>query len=162
MAGTLVLGLGNILLGDEGAGIRVIQRLLERYDLPKGVQAIDGGTLGMALLPYLEDASRLVLVDAIQADRAPGTLLRLVGEQMVSFLQEPAVACHQQSLHNLVATAVLQGYLPDDMVFWGVQVGSAGVGLTLSPPVAAGVDTLVDSVLAELARWDVHPQPRAH
>jgi hydrogenase maturation protease len=162
VAETLVLGLGNILLGDEGVGVRVVERLVEQYDLPKRVQGIDGGTLGMALLPYLEEASRLVLVDAVQAHKAPGTLLRLVGDEIPGFLDESRKSSNQESLHNLVTVAMLQGYVPDEVVFWGVQIESADVGLALSPLVAAQVDTLVDKVLAELARWGIYPQRRAH
>ncbi|MFN2184641.1 MAG: hydrogenase maturation protease, partial [Anaerolineae bacterium] len=62
MTETLVLGLGNILLGDEGVGVRVVERLLEQYDFPEGVRVMDGGTLGLDLLPYVEDASRLLVV----------------------------------------------------------------------------------------------------
>jgi hydrogenase maturation protease len=160
VADTLVLGLGNILLGDEGAGVRVVERLLERYDLPKGVQCIDGGTLGVALLPYLEEASHLVLVGAVETHRAPGTLLRLVGDEIPGFLEEPSASCHQESLNNLVTAAELQGYLPDDVVFLGLQVGKVGVGFDLSPVVAVQIDALVDRVLAELAGWGFYPQPR--
>ena len=67
MTETLVLGLGNILLGDEGVGVRVIECLLERHDFPEGVRVVDGGTLGLELLPYVEDASRLLVVDAVHA-----------------------------------------------------------------------------------------------
>lgn len=161
MAETLVLGLGNILLRDEGVGVRVIERLLEQYNLPRGVQAIDGGTLGMALLPYLEEATRLVLVDAVQADQAPGKLLRLVGDDIAEFLQGPRTSSHQTSLHSLITAAMLQGYLPDEVILWGVQIESMGVDLALSTPVAAQVDALVDNLLAELARWGITPQPRA-
>ena len=73
VAETLVLGLGNILLGDEGLGVRVVERLLEQYGFPEGVRVMDGGTLGLDLLPYVEDAARLLVVDAVQARKAPGT-----------------------------------------------------------------------------------------
>jgi hydrogenase maturation protease len=72
-AHTLVLGLGNILMGDEGVGVRVIERLSERYEFGEGVLVMDGGTLGLDLLPYLEDASRLLVIDAVQARKRPGT-----------------------------------------------------------------------------------------
>jgi hydrogenase maturation protease len=161
VAETLVLGLGNILLGDEGVGVRVVERLLEQYDLPRSVRGIDGGTLGMALLPYVEEASHLVLVDAVQANRAPGTLFRLVGDEIPGFLQEPRISSHQTSLNNLVTAAMLQGYLPEDVVLWGAQIESVAVGLVLSPSVAAQVDVLVENVLAELAHWGITPQRRA-
>jgi hydrogenase maturation protease len=156
----LVLGLGNILLGDEGVGVRVIERLLEQYDLPQGLQVIDGGTLGMALLPYVEEAAHLVLIDAVQAQQAPGTLFRLVGDEMLGFLQKAGASAPQESLYNLVTVSMLQGYLPEDVVMWGIEIEPSGVGLELSQQVAAQVDVLVGKVLAELARWGIHPRRR--
>jgi hydrogenase maturation protease len=155
MADTLVLGLGNILLGDEGVGVRVVERLLARYDLPKGVRAMDGGTLGLDLLPYLQDAGRLLVVDAVQAHQPPGTLIRLRGQEIPIFLDAARVSPHQDGLHDLLAAAMLKGYLPEDVVLWGVQAESLGVGLDLSPSVAARVDELVEKVIEELARWNV-------
>ena len=158
MAETLVLGLGNILLGDEGVGVRVIERLLERHDFPEGVRAMDGGTLGLDLLPYLEDASRLLVVDAVQARKPPGTLVRLEGEDVPVFLDVSKVSAHQEGLQDLLAVATLKGYLPEEVVFWGAQIEALGVGLELSPAVAAQVDALVEKVLAELARWGIEPR----
>ena len=91
MGETLVLGLGNVLLGDEGVGVRVIERLLERYDFPEGVQVMDGGNQGLYLLPYVEDATRLVVVDAVQARKPPGTLVRLTGDEIPVFLDVASV-----------------------------------------------------------------------
>jgi hydrogenase maturation protease len=153
MAETLVLGLGNILLGDEGVGVRVIERLLEQVELPEGVRALDGGTLGLDLLPYLEDAARLLVVDAAQARKPAGTLVRLTGKEIPIFLDASKVSPHQEGLQDLLAVAALKGYLPEEVVFLGVQVGSLGVSLELSPAVAAQVDPVVERVLEELARW---------
>jgi hydrogenase maturation protease len=158
MAETLVLGLGNILLSDEGVGVRVVERLLEQYDFPEGVRVMDGGTLGLDLLPYVEDASRLLVVDAVQARKPPGTLVRMVGNEIPIFLDASKVSPHQEGLQDLLAVAVLKDYLPDEVVFWGAQIESLGVGLELSSAVAAQVDALAGQVLEELARWGVDPQ----
>ena len=158
MAETLVLGLGNILLSDEGVGVRVVERLLGQYDFPEGVRVMDGGTLGLDLLPYVEDASRLLVVDAVQARKPPGTLVRMVGDEIPIFLDASKVSPHQEGLQDLLAVAVLKDYLPDEVVFWGAQIESLGVGLELSSAVAAQVDALVGKVLEELARWGVDPQ----
>ena len=161
MAETLVLGLGNILLSDEGVGVRVVERLLEQYDFPEGVRVMDGGTLGLDLLPYVEDASRLLVVDAVQARKPPGSLVRMVGDEIPIFLDASKVSPHQEGLQDLLAVAVLKGYLPDEVVFWGAQIESLGVGLELSAPVAAQVDALAGKVLEELARWGVDAQRKA-
>jgi hydrogenase maturation protease len=161
MAETLVMGLGNILLSDEGIGVRVIEYLLAQYDFPEGVLVMDGGTLGLDLLPYLEDASRLVVVDAVQARKPPGTLVRLTGREIPIFLDASKVSPHQEGLQDLLAVAMLKGYLPGKVIFWGAQIESLGVGLELSPVVAAQVDALADKVLAELARWGIQPQRKS-
>ena len=158
MAETLVLGLGNILLGDEGVGVRVVEHLLEQYDFPEGVRVMDGGTLGLDLLPYVEDASRLLVIDAVQARKPPGTLVRMVGDEIPMFLDASKVSPHQEGLQDLLAVAVLKGYLPDEVVFWGAQIESLGVGLELSTSVAAQVEALAGRVLEELARWGVDAQ----
>ncbi len=154
----LVLGLGNILLADEGIGVRVIERLLEQYSFPEGVRVMDGGTLGLDLLPYLEDASRLLVVDAVQARKPAGTLVRLAGGEIPVFLDAAKVSPHQEGLEDLLAVANLKGYLPEEVVFWGAQIESLGVGLELSPAVAAQVDALVEKVLEELGRWGIEPR----
>jgi hydrogenase maturation protease len=161
MAETLVMGLGNILLSDEGIGVRVIEHLLEQYDFPEEVLVMDGGTLGLDLLPYLEEASRLVVVDAVQARKPPGTLIRLTGRQIPIFLDASKVSPHQEGLQDLLAVTMLKGYLPGEVIFWGAQIESLGVGLELSPVVAAQVDALASNVLAELARWGIKPQRKA-
>lgn len=155
MAETLVLGLGNILLGDEGVGVRVIERLLEQVEFPEEVQVLDGGTLGLDLLPYLEGAARLLVVDAAQARKPAGTLVRLTGREIPIFLDASKVSPHQEGLQDLLAVAALKGYLPEEVVFLGVQVGSLGVSLELSPAVAAQVNLMVERVLEELARWGI-------
>lgn len=157
---TLVLGLGNILLGDEGVGVRVVERLLATCTFGEGVLVLDGGTLGLDLLPYLEGAERLLVVDAVQARKTPGTLIRLEGDQVPRFLDASKVSAHQEGLQDLLAVAALKGYLPERVVLWGAQVESLGVGLELSAAVSAQVDSLVANVLHELAAWGIVPQTR--
>jgi hydrogenase maturation protease len=76
-ARTLILGVGNLLLSDEGVGVHVLERLAATYDLPKEVQTLDGGTLGLGLLYYLEGVENLLIIDAVEMGEQPGTLLRL-------------------------------------------------------------------------------------
>ncbi len=147
-----MLGLGNILLGDDGVGVRVVERLQSRYDVPMGLRILDGGTLGLDLLPYVEDAERLLLIDAVQAGQAPGTLLRLEDEEVPAFLALK-LSPHQMALPDLLAAARLRGRYPSKVVLWGVQPGLMTTSLDLSPAVAAQVDVLLDRVLADLGRW---------
>lgn len=156
MAETLVLGLGNILLGDEGVGVRVIEALQDRYEFPEGIQVMDGGTLGLDLLPYLKGTSRLLVVDAVQAGKPPGALVRLVGKEVPIQLDLSKVSPHQDGLQDLLAAAALTGCLPAEVVLFGVQIDSLKVGLDLSPPVADQVDVVVERIAQEMGLCQSH------
>jgi hydrogenase maturation protease len=156
----LVLGIGNALMNDDAFGIRVIERLQEEYRFPAGVTVLDGGTLGLDLLPRLEEADKLLIIDAVEMGAATGTLFRLVGEEVPrAFANKLSV--HQMGVQDLLAVAELQGYCPEELVFWGVQPGSIEMELTLSAPVAAALDQVVLSVIEELRSWGITPQRAA-
>jgi hydrogenase maturation protease len=149
---TLVLGLGNILMRDEGVGVRAVERLAACYDCPSEVTLLDGGTLGLDLLPYLEEADRLLVIDAVDLGAEPGTLARLAGEQVPAVLSVK-VSPHQVGLADLLAAARLRGVFPEEVVLLGIQPEIIEVGLDLSPRVATQVDTLVADAVAELKQW---------
>jgi hydrogenase maturation protease len=156
---TLILGLGNILLGDEGVGVRVVERLLDLYHFPEGTQALDGGTLALDLLPYVEDADRMVVIDAVDMRAEPGTVVRITDEEVPTFLSVK-VSPHQMGLADILSAARLRGLSPSELVLWGVQPEVMDTTLELSPPVAAQVDVLVDGVLADLSQWGIEPTGR--
>ncbi len=149
---TLVLGVGNTLLSDEGFGVHVIEHLVKRYALPKEVRALDGGTLGMDLLYYLEGVENLLIVDAVEARCEPGTLIRLNGDEVPAFLSLK-VSPHQMGIPDMLAAARLKGCFPKNIVLWGVQPASLEVGLELSETVAPLVDVVVEHLVKELRAW---------
>ena len=155
-ADTLVLGIGNLIMTDDGVGVRTVQLLQERYRFPDNVTVMDGGTLGLDLLHYLDGVKRLLVVDAVETGGPPGTLVRLTGEEItVAFRTK--LSPHQMGLQDLLLVAELQGFVPAEMVLLGVQPGEIGMGIELTHAVAAQVETLVDGVLRELAVWGVKP-----
>ncbi len=137
----LILGLGNILCGDDGLGAVAIARLSANYEIPDGVSVLDGGTLGLSLLPYVEDAERAILVDAINAEAPPGSFVRLEGEEV-----GPAVAgrlsVHQVGVADLLDAARWRGRLPQELVLLGLVPGTLEVGVTRSARVEAGLPGL--------------------
>lgn len=155
---TLVLGIGNLIMTDDGVGVRVAQRLMEEYHFPEGVTVMDGGTLGLDLLPHLEGVERLLMVDALETGGPPGTVMRLSGEEIPMALQTK-LSPHQMGLQDLLTVAEFQGNRPAEMVLWGVQPESIELGMELSPAVAARVDLLVEKMLGELAAWGVTSEP---
>ena len=154
----LVLGIGNLIMTDDGIGVRVVQRLAEGYRFPPGVELLDGGTLGLDLLPRLEGVERLLVVDAVETGGPPGTVMRLCGEE-IPLAFRTKLSPHQMGLQDLLAVAELQGNLPAEMVLWGVQPASVEPGVELSAAVAAREGVLGEKVLAELAGWGVVPEP---
>ena len=148
----LVLGLGNALMNDDALGVLAVQRLEQEYRFPDGVKVVDGGTLGLDLLPFVEDADRLLIIDALEMKAEPGSVFRLEGDEVPrAFASKLSV--HQMGLQDLLAVADLQGYAPRELVFWGVQPQSIEMRMELSPPVAAAMDELIQSVVAELDSW---------
>ena len=152
----LVLGLGNAVMADDGLGVRVVARLQERFRFPEGVTVLDGGTLGLDLLPRLEGVDRLLIVDALEIGAPPGTVVRLEGEEVPrAFANKLSV--HQMGVQDLLAVAELQGHLPGELVVWGAQPGSIEMSVELTPPVAGALEEIVDGVVAELRRWGRPP-----
>lgn len=152
----LILGIGNLIMSDDGVGVRVVQLLQERYRFPEDVTLLDGGTLGLDLLPQLEGVERLLVVDALETGGVPGTLLRLSGDDIPLAL-ETKVSPHQMGLKDLLAVATLQGFDPAEMVLWGIQPECIEMGMKLSPVVEEQVAQLMENVLLELANWGVQP-----
>ena len=144
----LILGLGNVLLCDDGVGSAAVAALLTQYAPPQRARVLDGGTLGLALLPYLEDAGAVILVDAVKADAPPGTLVRLEHADV-----GPAVATrlspHQIGVADLLDGAHWRDRYPADIVLLGIVPESLDLQIGLSPRVAAALPQLLDSVLGE-------------
>ena len=158
-ATTLVLGVGNILLGDEGIGIRVIEQLQQLYCLPPAVRVVDGGTLGMDLLYFLEGIRNLLIIDAVETGEAPGSSIRLTGEEVPAYFAVK-MSPHQVGVPDMLFAAKLRDLYPEEIVLLGVQPGVLEPVVQLSAPVAAQVAPLVEQVAVELERWGITAQRR--
>jgi hydrogenase maturation protease len=157
---TLVLGVGNLLLSDEGVGLRVVERLAATHELPASVQVLDGGTLGMDLLYYLEGIDNLLVIDAVETGAEPGTLVRLENDEVPAFLSVK-ISPHQIGVPDMLFAAKLKEMYPRNVVLLGIQPADLSVGLELSPEVARQVDVLVGQVVDQLTVWEQAPEPRA-
>lgn len=155
---TLVLGIGNLVMSDDGVGVKVAQRIQREFRFPEYVQIIDGGTLGLDLLPMLEQIENLIVVDAVETGQEPGTCIRLTGEELPIAL-ETKVSPHQMGLKDLLAVARLMGHFPRQMVLIGVQPGSIEMDTELTPEIEVKVDILIDNVLKELKTWGISATP---
>jgi len=151
MTKDLILGVGNLLLTDEGLGIHAVRKLFENPALPADVEVVDGGTAGLGLLYYLEDVNRLVIIDAVETGGPPGTMVRLSGDQIPVYMAMK-VSPHEITLPDFLAAAKLRDLYPQEVIVWGIQPQSLEVGVELSPVVAEKLDTLVKNVLGEFSR----------
>jgi hydrogenase maturation protease len=158
MGGTVVIGLGNVVMSDDGLGVHAVRRLGERYELGDDIELVEGGTAGLLLLPYLADARRVIIVDAIEIGAAPGTPVRFEGEEWSSAFAV-TMTPHDVGLADLLSTAQLTGMWPDRLTLHGAQPDSTAIGTELSAPVAAAIDSLVDQVVGELTDWGVPLAP---
>lgn len=151
---TVVIGLGSPLMGDDGLGLVALERLRPRVH--DTVDVVDGGTWGMNILPFVETADHVLLLDAIDADRAPGELIEL-HDGAVPRQLDLKLSPHAVDLRDVLALAALRGTLPDCLVALGVQPESVEMRAGLSPTVEAALDGLVDRALALLREWQAAP-----
>jgi len=149
---TLVLGVGNKLMSDEGVGVHVIERLAEKYKLPEEVQVLDGGTLGLDLLYYLEGIENLLIVDAAETGKEAGAMIRLEGEQVPAFMSVK-ISPHQMGVPDMLVAAKMKDLYPKRIVLWGIQPELITLGLDLSPLLASKVELLVEKLTDELRAW---------
>ncbi len=147
----VVLGLGNTILSDDGAGVRALEAMRRDSRTPPGVDLIDGGTKGLELACFASDAAQLLLLDAVDVGEAPGTVVRISGSELLGLPAGRTV--HELGLADLLATLHLVAMQPIEIVLLGVQPATTGLGTTLSPAVEAAIELLVDEAFAQLTLW---------
>lgn len=153
-ADIVVLGIGNLLLGDDGAGIHVIERLGCAGRLPADVRLVDGGTIGFTLLEQVEAARVLIIVDAMRQDAPPGTVSVHVDEDLDEFLAAPLQrSVHDANVGDVLRMSALRGRLPAHRVLVGIAPLSIGWGDTPSPEVAGGIDKACDRIAEMIEEW---------
>jgi hydrogenase maturation protease len=153
-----VLGCGNVLLGDDGAGVWVVEQLRRGRAFPQSVSIVEAGTLGLDLLAELDGVERLLVVDAVAAGLLPGSLIRLEGDEVPATI-ELKTSPHQVGLADLLAGAKLLGRWPRQVVLWGVEPARLEPGTKFSPQVLDALPDLQAAVLQELARWGIEVRP---
>ena len=145
----VVLGVGNLLIVDEGIGVRCIEELERRPSLGPDVACVDGGTSTHELMEDLENLDTLVIVDAAATGRAPGTIVRLEGDSIPSSFSNK-MSPHQHGINDLLASLALLGRAPKRVVLFGVEPHTIALGMELSPVVAATIPELCARVASEV------------
>jgi hydrogenase maturation protease len=161
IASVLVLGLGNILLSDEGVGVRIVEALDASHELPDEVESLDGGTSGMELLDMVAGRDCLIVADAVNAAGPAGRVIRLENDD-IRMLFETRFSPHQLGLSDMLAALRLIDEAPRRVIVIGVVPENLKTGLDLSPAAAGGRDAAVAMIVDELTRLGMAPTPRLH
>ena len=150
---TLVLGVGNTLMRDDGVGVRLMETLSAAEPRLPGIEYLDAGTLSFMLLPRIEDCDALLVLDAAHLNTHAGDIRTLEGAAMDEFLRTARCSVHEVGVRDLLDVARLTGHLPNRRAFVGVQPLETGWGDSLSGPVTAALPGAVNDARAILVRW---------
>ena len=154
---TCLIGLGNVLMRDDGVGVRTAVEIEQRFRFTPGVDIIDGGTLGLTLLPLIEGYTRVLFVDAVEAGLEPGAIVVLEGEQ-VPAMMESQVSVHQAGLADLLYAARMAGVMPPEVCLVGIQPQAVDLGLETTSLVQEQTEERIRTGLARLARWGIRAE----
>lgn len=154
-----IVGVGNILLQDEGVGVQAIEKLRERFEFPEDVSIIDGGTMGLDLLPFIEDTDRLILIDAIDLKKEPGSI-GIIEDKKVPAVMKTKISPHQIGLSDLFAVMRLLEKEPERISVIGVQPKSVQTGTELSAQVRQSLNDLIGAIIDKLKEWGVEVKPK--
>jgi len=145
----VVLGVGNLLLSDEGVGVHVAKKLME-MNLPPGVQVVEGGTDGFKLMNVVTEADRLIVVDAVKGGEAPGSVYRFDIKDAPTYPDAYKTSVHQIGILEVVHLSELVGKTPETTII-GVEPKSLDMGMELSPEVEAKLPKIIELVLQEIS-----------
>jgi hydrogenase maturation protease len=149
----LVLGLGNPLSSDEGVGLAALEALASRVGSTPGIELLDGGTAGLGLVPRASTARKILVLDAVRAGEAPGTVLKLDGRALRRDVRS-TTSPHQIGLADVLSATGLLGD-PAEVVVLGIEPETTALGVGLSEPVEAALSRLVHEALVQLESWGV-------
>jgi len=157
---TILIGLGNILMRDEGVGVHAVNAVKERFEVPPELEIIDGGTAGLDLLPFFEGRDRVLLVDAVDFGEEPGFIGELVNEAIPARFGKSKASLHHLGLAEVLALAQLQDLLPREICLIGIQPQALKPGLELTEALQEKFEALIARIRAKLGEWDIHLAPR--
>lgn len=145
----LVLGVGNVLLTDEGIGVRTVETLLEEYRFPENVDVVDGGTAGMELVEIISNKEHVILIDAVNTGAPAGTVVTLIDEEVPALFRS-RISPHQLGISDLLGVMALTGETPKHFTLFGVVPFSMDTGVELSAQMQPLKNILVENVVNKL------------
>ncbi len=154
-----VFGIGNVLLSDDGVGVHAVNKLKSEYDFPESVELIDGGTKGLDLLPLFENRDKVLIIDAANFKKEPGTIDIVEGDRIPSFLSSK-LSVHQIGLPDMLFAAKLMEIMPSEICLIGIQPMSMETAYEMSDVISKRIEALIDKVLEKLKEWEVNVAPK--
>jgi len=150
----VVLGLGNLLMQDEGVGIHALRLLQETTSFEPEIELVDGGTTGLELLDFFEEGRKVLMIDAMTFDAEPGTIGKVVGDDILAKLNTK-MSLHHLGLSDVLGLVKLLDREPSELVLIGVQPGSMELEMGLSETLQAVLPKVVEHCRDQLQRWGV-------
>jgi hydrogenase maturation protease len=151
---TTVVGIGNVLLSDDGVGVWLVHRLLAAYRFEPEIELLDGGTLGLGLISHLSETDRLLVIDAASTGSKPGTVVVMRGNSVPAILRA-TLSAHEASLCDLLAALTLLGRTPREFVAIGIEPHSLAPSVELSGLVRDAIARAECEVIAQLSAWGI-------
>ncbi len=149
-----VFGIGNILLSDDGVGVHALNRLTDEYDFPEDVEFIDGGTKGLDLLPLFENRDKVLILDAANFKKEPGTIDTIIGDKIPAFLSMK-LSVHHIGIPDMLFAAKLMEIMPAEIRLIGIQPESMETSVGLSEALSNKMNEFLNTILQQLKSWGV-------
>lgn len=153
-----ILGIGNLLMGDEGVGIHALNKLQESYTFSPDINFVDGGTIGIDLIPYFEDCKKMIIIDAVDFQEEPGYVGVLQNEE-IKYRFNTKLSLHHAGLSDVLSIIELQEIEAPDMILIGVQPEKVEMGLNLTETISNKMDSVIQIILNKLEEWNIKSKP---
>lgn len=150
----LILGIGNILLGDEGFGVRAVEYLQENYSWPDNIQLLDGGTRGLLLMADIMDKDLVIILDIVHSDYPPGTMLLIENDDVYKSFQNKE-SVHQTSINDVLICCELADHRPEVLVFAFEPYDFSQLNISLSPLAQEKLPAFCENVIAEMRKRQI-------
>ena len=152
-----VIGVGNILLQDEGVGIHIVNALIKDYRFDPPIEIVDGGTTGMDLIPYFEENDKIIIVDAVNFDKEPGFIGSIENEDILTVLTTK-LTMHHLGLTDVLSTMKVHDIKPEQMFLLGIQPDSLELDMELTDVIADRIPRMMEVLQQKLAEWGVESE----
>lgn len=156
-ADVTILGVGNVILTDEGFGVRAAEYLDHHYTFPDNVQIVDGGTLGIELTQYVTGTNKLLVIDSINGGAEPGTVFRFHNDAIMEHFQDK-LSAHEVGIQDVLALLTVTGHKIPEVIVVGAQPFDLEAGVGLSDGMQALLPQIVEQILKDLRDWGIEAQ----